>query len=119
MIPQSEPGCVPVNFPKTESSKAWGSVIVKRPKLHQRFQYMDLCGYEVNEEGQTTCRLNKMQMVAKLSEIIEPHILKADLETVNGEKIDTVEGMFVSGECQDLIMKVGEMVLSGFGPSKN
>jgi hypothetical protein len=113
-IPESYPG----KDGAPEPSGMSGVIVLKKPTIVERFDYMERCGFDLDGQGQMQAAGNKLKTTIKLVELSLPHYVSVAIKKDDGTEIGSVEEMMTDGDFDRLLCEVGGLLLNGFRPSK-
>lgn len=127
MVPVTEKGVVPFTFPefrKNEAGedvrqKAFGVVHIKRPTIVQRFEYIEKAGFNFTDTGEVETNGSRLTALVRLAGLAVPHLIHIDLKTEDGDDVKDSDEFLTNPDCQEICLKMAELILKGFKPSKN
>lgn len=104
----------PKNLEGTEYS---GTVTVKIPHAKEKAGFLKKLKYTLDENGQVVPNKDLSEMLIGMIEITEEMILKCDIK--KGEELISKEDLFYIDDLSLVIQEIGQLIVSGFKPSKN
>lgn len=100
-----------------EGTELTGTITVKVPHAKEKAGFLKTLKYKLNAEGQVEASQDLADMLVGMIEIAEQVILSADIKS--GESVFTKDDIFYVDELSPIINEVGQLMMTGFKPSKN
>jgi hypothetical protein len=109
---------VPKN--KKDGPQFEGHIMVERPSLPERYEYIDTCAFKVREDGQIETNMSQLRPMAKLIREIEPKIKEVVIKNKqSGAEYKSYQDLLVDPDCDLLVVELAGLMLNGFKPTKN
>lgn len=105
---------------KGEDAVFSGSVTLKAPSFDERFEYLELTGFDAQSDGSVESKMRQLKAIRKSVQLSKAHYIKVDLKHLpSGAEFKSFDEMVMDPVCDTVLMEVGALMVGGIRPGKN
>jgi hypothetical protein len=105
---------------KGESPLFSGSILLKAPTFDQRFEYLEISGFQPEMDGTVESRMSQLKAIRKSVQLSKPHYISVNIKHLEtGDEFKSFEEMTMNPVCDTILMEIGALMVGGIRPGKN